>query len=151
MQRKTVLSSFIKFACCAAIVSGAILQARAADEKKADPNGTWTWSTPGRQGGPDRTNTLTLKVDGEKVTGKLSSPGRGGGPSTETEITDGKIKGDEISFSITRDFGGNSVTTKYTGKISGDTIKGKIQLPERGGQTPEPRDWEAKRVAAKKM
>ncbi len=151
MQRKTVLASLINVVCGALLVSGAIVQAQAAEEKKADATGTWTWSTPGRQGGPDRTNTLTLKVEGDKITGKLSQPAfRGGGEPIVTEIKDGKLKGDEISFSVTREFNGNSFTTKYSGKISGDTIKGKIQMPERGGQTPEPRDWEAKRVAEKK-
>src|SRR5207253_5652905 len=52
---------------------------RAADDnKKADPAGTWTWTTPGRNGGADRKMTLKLKVEGEKVTGTLSSPGQDG-------------------------------------------------------------------------
>jgi hypothetical protein len=38
--------------------------------------------------------------------------------------------------------------TKYTGKISGDTIKGKSES-ERDGQ-PTSRDWVAKREAAPK-
>ena len=36
------------------------------------------------------------------------------------------------------------MTTKYTGKVSGDTIKGKTER-ERDGQT-QSRDWEAKRA-----
>ena len=49
---------------------------------------------------------------------------------------------------MTREFNGNKFTTKYAGKISGDTIKGKAES-ERDGQA-RSRDWEAKREAAKK-
>ncbi len=100
------------------------------------------WTMKGRQGGPDRKMTLKLKTEGDKVTGKLNSPGRDGA-DRETEIKDGKLKGDEISFSVTREMNGNSMTSKYTGKVAGDTIKGKMEM-ERNGE-PVSRDWEAKR------
>ena len=47
---------------------------------------------------------------------------------------------------MTREFNGNKMTTKYSGKVSGDTIKGKIEMPARGGGDPMTRDWEAKRA-----
>jgi hypothetical protein len=100
---------------------------------------------PGRNGGPDRTNTLTLKVDGDKLTGKLVTPGRGG-RTNEMEIAEGKLAGDAVSFTITREFNGNTMTSKYSGKVEGDTIKGKIDF-ERDGEA-QSRDWEAKRQAA---
>lgn len=118
-----------------------------ADDKKTDPTGTWAWTTAGRNGGPDRKNTLTLKLDGDKVTGKLSSPGRDG-QARDTEISDAKLTGDEISFSVTREFNGTKMTSKYKGKLSGDSIKGKIEF-DRNGET-QSRDWEAKREAEKK-
>ena len=46
-----------------------------------------------------------------------------------------------LAFSVTRKRNNNEVTTKYSGKRDGDTIKGKIEGPQ--GQ---PRDWEAKRA-----
>lgn len=141
---------------------------RAAD-KKADANGTWTWTQPAGRGGQGgnapanatpRKSTLKLKVDGEKLTGTLTQPGfarrapegetAATPPPVETAISEGKIKGDEISFNVTREVAGNSRTTKYTGKIDGDTIKGKIEAPGRQGGDPVSRDWEAKREAAKK-
>lgn len=131
---------FLTLAACAGLALCTMAQAQ---DKKADPTGTWIWTQAGRGGGPDRTNTLVLKMEGEKVTGKLTAPGRRGGDPTETEIKDGKMVGDEISFSITRDFGGNSMTTKYTGKVSTDSIKGKVVAPGRGGGDPTERDWEA--------
>ena len=91
--------------------------------------------------------TLKLKVDGDKLTGKLSSPGRDG-QTTETAIADGEVKGEEISFTVTREFNGNKMVSKYNGKVSADTIKGKIES-ERNGQT-QSRDWEAKRAVESK-
>jgi hypothetical protein len=111
----------------------------------ADASGTWAWSTPGRDGGEARKSTLKLKVEGEKVTGTISSPGRQGGQARETEISDGKVKGDEISFAVVREFNGNKMTLKYSGKVSGDTIKGKIESEREGNA--RSRDWEAKREA----
>jgi hypothetical protein len=121
---------------------GFLSQAQAED-KKADPTGTWTW-TMQRQGGGggERTMTLKLKIEGDKVTGTLDSPGRDGQTRT-AEIADGKLKGDQVSFTVTREFNGNKMTQKYTGTVGADSIKGKIEF-ERDGQT-QSRDWEAKR------
>src|SRR6266567_8239248 len=141
---QNALTSLIKAAACAILALGAVAQAQ---DKKADPIGTWTWSQPGRNGGPERKSTLKLKLEGDKVTGTLSAPGRGG-QSSDVEISDGKLKGDEISFEVTREVQGNKITAKYHGKISGDSIKGKIET-ERNGQT-QSRDWEAKRETEKK-
>jgi len=138
------LASLTQIVTCAILALGAVVQAQ---DKKADPTGTWTWTTPGRNGGPDRKSTLKLKVEGDKLTGTLAAPGRGG-QSNDSAIADGKLKGDEISFTVIREFGGNKITVKYNGKISGDSIKGKIET-ERNGQT-NSRDWEAKRETEKK-
>jgi len=118
------------------------LSAFAAEDKKSDPSGTWTWSTPGRNGGEPRKSSMKLKADGDKVTGTISAPGRDGA-ATETPITNGKIKGDEVTFDVTREIQGNKMTQKYSGKVAGDTIKGKVET-ERDGNT-RSRDWEAKR------
>jgi len=138
------LASLTQIVTSAILALGAVVQAQ---DKKADPTGAWTWTTPGRNGGPDRKSTLKLKVEGDKLTGTLSAPGRGG-QSNDSAIADGRLKGDEISFSVVREFGGNKITAKYNGKISGDSIKGKIET-ERNGQT-NSRDWEAKRETEKK-
>ena len=141
---QNALKSLIKVAACVILALGAVAQAQ---DKKADPTGTWTWSQPGRNGGPERKSTLKLKLEGEKVTGTLTAPGRGG-ESSDVAISEGKLKGDEISFAVTREVGGNKFTAKYNGKISGDSIKGKVET-ERNGQ-PQSRDWEAKRETEKK-
>jgi hypothetical protein len=117
------------------------IAAQAADDKKVDPVGTWTWSTPGRDGGPSRTNTLKLKLEGGKLAGTVS------GRQSDTAIADAKLTGDEITFKVTLERGGNTFTQKYAGKISGDTIKGKIEF-DRQGET-QSREWVAKRETSK--
>ncbi len=150
MQRNhQTLTTLIKITAGALLALAVTLPAQAQD-KKADPTGTWSWSQPGRNGGPERVTTLKLKLEGEKVTGTVSAPGRGGAQATETAIEDGKLKGDELTFAVSREFNGNKFTTKYSGKVSADAIKGKIESPARGGGDPVSRDWEAKRVVEKK-
>ncbi len=136
MQLKKTLTPLLALAVLAI---GTAVQA-------ADATGTWGWSRPGRNGGPDQKMTLKLKVDGDKLTGTLTSPSRDGG-TTDTKIADGKVKGEEISFTITREFNGNKMVQKYSGKV-GDTIKGKIEF-ERNGET-QSRDWEAKKASETK-
>ena len=133
---------FVSMLGAVSLAALVVTSAQAAD-KKADPTGTWTWSVPGRNGGDARTSTLKLKADGDKLTGKVSSPGRDG-QARETEIEDGKIKGDEVSFKVVREFNGNKFTTKYNGKVAEDAIKGKVEI-DRGQGDPVSRDWEAKR------
>jgi hypothetical protein len=106
--------------------------ARGAD----DATGTWKWSATFNNNTVEQ--TLKLKVEGDKLTGSML-----GRDNQETKIDDATIKGNEIAFSVTREFGGQKRTTKYKGTVSGDTIKGKIAR-ERDGQTTET-DWEAKR------
>jgi hypothetical protein len=109
----------------------------------ADVAGTWTWAVPGYNGGPERTNTLTLKFDDSKLTGKLAAPRRG--QIVETPITDGKVDGDKVSFSIIREYNGTSNTNKYSGTVSADKITGKVEFIRNGDA--QSRDWEAKRSA----
>lgn len=107
-----------------------------AEDKKADPTGTWKWTVT--RNNQSRDVTLKLKLDGDKLTGSM--PGR---DNTEVAIADATFKDNEIAFSVTREFNGNKFTTKYKGKLDGDTIKGTTESV-REGQT-RTRDWEAKR------
>src|SRR5450759_3093557 len=139
-KKNMKISKFTKILLGAALVLGAMTQAQAQD-KKVDPTGTYIWTQPGRNGGADRTNALVLKLDGDKLTGKLSAPGRGGA-AADADITDGKLAGAAVSFNVVRDFNGNSMTNKYSGTLADGSIKGKIES-ERKGQA-NSRDWEAK-------
>lgn len=119
------------------VVLGLVTQVQAAD--KADPTGTWKWSVTFND--QTRDMSLKLKLDGDKLTGTM--PGRN---NTETAIENATFKDGEISFTVTRERNNQKITTKYTGKLEGDTIKGKTES-ERNGQS-QSRDWEAKREKA---
>ena len=82
----------------------------------ADIDGKWTAQVPGR-GGQTREQTFTLKAEGDKLTGTAS------GMQGDNPISDGKISGDEISFTVKASFNGNEVKLLYKGKVSGDEIK----------------------------
>ena len=129
---------------CVALTLAAIASTfgvRAADSKNAvNLTGTWKWTSQ-TQNGQTRESSLKLKLEGEKLTGTFV-----GGGGTEVAIQDGKLKQDEISFTVIRERNGQQMTSKYSGKLAGDTIKGKVET-ERNGQT-RSRDWEAKRDIA---
>ena len=101
----------------------------------ADPSGKWTWEMQGR-GGEKRTQTMTLKAEGDNLTGTMA--GRQG----ERPIADGKISGDDISFSMTMQMGGESRKLLYKGKVAGDEIK--MTMSSEGGEFS--RDFVAKRA-----
>lgn len=123
-------------ACCLLIlvVAGFTCISRAAD--KPDPTGTWKWSVTFNN--QTFEPVLKLKLEGDKLSGTIS-----GRDNQETAIDDAKFKDSEVSFSVTRERNGQKRTTKYKGKLDGDTIKGKSER-ERDGQKTET-DWEAKR------
>jgi opacity protein-like surface antigen len=105
----------------------------------ADFNGKWTAEVQGRRG--TQTMTFDFHVDGSTLTGKVTTP-RG-----DSDISNGKIDGDNISFDQNLNFNGNSVTIHYTGKAEGDTIHFSRQMGDRpamqfdakrGGETAQP-------------
>jgi hypothetical protein len=124
----------------AVLLAGVLAQAQAQD-KPVDPSGTYMWTQPGRNGGPDRTNTLVLKLDAGNLTGSLTAPGRGGAAPTPIDITDGKVTGSDVSFTVVRTFNDNSMTNKYSGTVADGTIKGKIEMNRNGDV--QSRDWNA--------
>ena len=82
----------------------------------ADVDGKWVGQTPGRDGAMQET-TMTLKADGEKLTGTVT--GRMG----ETAISDGTIKGNAVSFNVVRETPNGNIKIVYTGTLAGDEIK----------------------------
>ena len=134
------LKSYIKTFAFGGAMGLALLAVAA---QAADPSGAWTWSTPGRNGGPDRVSTLTLKVADSSLTGKLSVPGRDGQP-VEIPITEGKVAGDQINFEVVRQFNGNANTNTYAGTLTNDEIIGKIEFTRNGEA--QSHKWEAKRA-----
>lgn len=94
---------------CAALV----LTFSAASACAADLTGTWTGNMV-TANGDTILLTFTLKQDGEKLSGTVSSP-----QLEAMEIVDGKIDGDKLSFSVIY----NGTTIKSEGVISEEQIK----------------------------
>jgi hypothetical protein len=98
----------------------------------ADITGNWKATAEGPNGAMER--TFTFKQDGAKLTGETVSTMIGKSP-----ITDGKVEGDTVTFTINATFGDQAMKITYTGKISGNEIKLKS---EANGNT---FDWVAKK------
>jgi hypothetical protein len=120
----------------ALVVSGLSGLAGIAAAADANPTGTWKWSVTRNE--KTRESTLKLKLDGDKLTGTIS------GRNQDTAIENASFKDGTVSFTVTREFNDQKFTTKYSGKLDGDIIKG-TQETERNGKT-NSSAWEAKRV-----
>ncbi len=77
--------------------------------------GTWTASFDTQIG--VQNYTYTFQVEGGKLTGTAKSQ------FGETKISEGVVKGDEISFVENLDFQGQALKIVYKGKVSADEIK----------------------------
>ncbi len=98
---------------------GAIVLLALSPAWAADIAGKWVAHVPGAGGQGDSDITLVFKVDGEKLTGTINNTQAPG----DVELNDGKVSGDEISFSLIRKIGNNDMKVVWNGKISGDEIK----------------------------
>jgi hypothetical protein len=122
----------------------------------ADVTGKWTYEQPGFQGGDPVAVTITLKQDGEKLTGSIPPMmgGRGGGGGGQapaaTEISNGKVDGNKVYFEAKRAGrnGAPDSITKYEGTIDGESMKLKITRPGRGGADPTTNEYTAKKTAS---
>ena len=109
-----------------------------AEDKAADPTGTWSWTVT--RNGQEFKPVLKIKKEDGKLTGTIT-----GRQDQENKIDKVEFKDGTLSFEVTREFNGQKFTQKYDGKLTGDTIKGKIVM-ERDGEKME-REWEAKRAS----
>ena len=119
-----------------ALVLGVCGLAVALEDTKGDPVGTWKCEY--EIGGQQRTSTLTIKKDGDKLAGTMSWPDQ-----KEEKLKDLKLKDGTLTFSAVRKIMDNEITVDYKLTIDGDKLKGKGSA-EFGG---EKREWdiEAKR------
>ena len=105
--------------------------------RAAGIDGTWKWFN--FFGERRFESKLTLKLDGDKLTGHLA--GRDG---RSTEIKDASFKDGEVSFEADRGRDDFKFTQKFKGKLEGDTIKGTIDSTF--GGNPRTVDWDAHRA-----
>ncbi len=86
----------------------------------ADVTGKWVGKIETPNGSRDV--TFNLKQDGEKLTGTTS--GRQG----EVPISDGSVKGDDVAFSVVRNFNGQEFKIDYKGKVEAKNLKLKFTM-----------------------
>jgi hypothetical protein len=90
----------------------------AAAEDKSDPVGKWKCEY--EIGGQNRTATLVIKKDGDKLVGTMDWPDQ-----KDTPVKDLKLKDGNLTFSVERVLGDNKINCEYKLTIDGDKFKGK--------------------------
>jgi len=97
-------------------------------QAKVDVSGTWIFDVTTDAG--TGTPTVTLKQDGEKLSGHYSSSNLG-----EADLT-GTVKGQNIAFTFVANVQGNALDVSYTGTIeSKDAMKGTLSITAIGNGT----------------
>ena len=116
----------------------ALMAALALTAFGADISGNWKATAEGPNGAMER--TFAFKVDGNNVTGETTSTMMG-----KSTITDGKVEGDTVTFTIAGKFGDQEVKISYKGKIAGNEIKFTSEVAGGGGGG-APIQWVAKKM-----
>jgi hypothetical protein len=82
----------------------------------ADISGTWKATVETPNGAIE--TTFVFKVDGAKVTGTATL-----GQMGESAISEGKVDGDMVTFTVVRSGQNGEFRINYSGKANGDEIK----------------------------
>jgi hypothetical protein len=102
----------------AAVLCGATFAA--AQAAKTDVTGKWSFNVETAAGAG--TPVITLKQDGEKLTGHYS------GQLGEADLA-GTVKGQNVEFKFSVDLQGQTLNCVYTGALDDkDSMKGKVDL-----------------------
>jgi hypothetical protein len=101
----------------------------------ANVAGTWRWSLPTEAGG--REYTLRLNQKFQEISGHVSVK------EQRANINDAWLVGDQLSFMVRSEMDKQSVVMHFSGRVSGDTIKGSIAVL--GGTFTSEHKWAAKR------
>jgi hypothetical protein len=97
----------------------------------ADITGKWTAEFDSQVG--VQKYTFEFKVEGANLTGKAIS--KIGDAEASTELKEGKITGDEVSFVENLNYQGMELRIAYKGKIAGDEIKFARTVGDAGGES----------------
>jgi hypothetical protein len=124
-----------------AAVALAFLIVVSAVAEQPNLTGTWKWKLSNQSAD----NTLSLKLDGDKLTGFVIRR------TEQVPIEEATYKDGTVNFkaTVTSEFGdGRKIGTKFSGKLSGDKIKGTVEFkhPDRTIS----REWNARRVTDEK-
>jgi hypothetical protein len=103
---------------CALALGMALLAASAV---AADVDGKWSGTMTTPMG--DVPVAFTFKADGAMLNGSTTGP-----DGMEVKITDGKVDGANVSFTVTFDFGGMPFMLNYKGVLASGQIKFSIDV-----------------------
>ncbi len=106
-------------ACIVGALVMGLTHAHVMGQGTVDVTGAWTFEVTTSAG--SGTPTITLKQDGESVTGTYD------GQLGKANLK-GTIKGTAITFSFVGDAQGQSVTVVYAGTAANDSLKGTVDL-----------------------
>ena len=98
------------------VLALSVAAARPRAFQSASVVGSWDVTIDSPQG--QRTVLMVIKKDGEKFTGAMKSP------QGERPLDSVAVKGDEITFVMTRQVQGQDMVITYKGKIAKDSMKG---------------------------
>jgi imidazolonepropionase-like amidohydrolase len=90
-----------------------------------DPSGQWSLVIRTPHG--DQNMRLTLRKDGDQMSGTLS------GPMGTNEIRNAKVTGNELRFSSSIQMNTDTVEINVTGTIQGDSMSGVVVVPALNG------------------
>jgi hypothetical protein len=116
-----------------------IMAALATTAAAADVSGTWKATAD--MGGQPMERTFVFKQEGAKLTGETTSSMMG-----KSAITDGKVEGDTITFTIKADMQGQAMTLTYKGKVvSATQLKFSVDTGAGGMGGGQAIEWDAKK------
>ena len=93
-----------------------LITALSAAAQSASVAGSWDVTIESPQG--QRMVVMVIKKEGEKLTGAMKSP------QGERPLDSVAVKGDEITFVMTREIQGQAMVMTYKGKVANDSMKG---------------------------
>ena len=101
-------------------VAAGLASVAAAQAAKVDLTGKWIYTVQTEAG--SGTPTITLKQDGEKLTGHYN------GQLGDVDVA-GSVKGNDFQFGFSSDLGGNKIDVTYKGTIvNKDEVKGTLSI-----------------------
>ena len=89
-----------------------------------DPSGEWSLVIRSPQG--ETSTTLTLRREGQEITGTFA------GPMGSYPIRNARMSGNQLTFSMSVQMGSDTVDATATGTIEGDSMRGVISLAALG-------------------
>jgi SAM-dependent methyltransferase len=102
----------------------------------ANVAGRWFWSMPSVMGRQHW--SMRLEQQFQEIRGKVNIEGK------RVSIGNAELKGDQLSFGVDYKSQGQKTAMRFSGQVTGDTIRGNIQA--QGGPFEGVQNWIAKRV-----